>query len=341
MRLERRLEPSLAARIAVPIVSVLAGLLAGALVIEAGGNNAVDAYSTMFAASVGSEGGWQATLTQAAPLILTALAVAIPARMGLWNIGGEGQLTIGATAATGIGLFVDLPGVLLPMAMALGAMAAAGAWALIAAVPRALFGLNEIIVTLFLNYIAIQFMTYLVNGPWGDRSAIGFAFTPPIPERAGLQGGVLIAVAVALAAAWIANRTPLGLTIRLVGVGTRLPEYLQLGVRRLIVAGLGASGAIAGLAGAIQVMGVTQRLEPGISSNYGYSGILVAFLAAGSVLGVVLGALVYGALIVGGLALQGIGVPFDVSLVVQALIILFLLSGQAALRYRIRLGLPA
>jgi simple sugar transport system permease protein len=263
--------------------------------------------------------------------------------MGLWNIGGEGQLTIGAIAATGIGLFTPLPGALLPIAMVIGAMLAACGWALIAAVPRALFGLNEIIVTLFLNYIAIQLMTYLVNGPWGDRSAIGFAFSPAIPARANLplltpslSLGIVLAVGVALAASWVANRTPLGMTIRLVGSGTRLAEYLQLRVGRLIVATLGAGGAIAGLAGAIEVMGVTQRLQPGISSNYGYSGILVAFIAAGSVLGVITGALIYGALIVGGLALQGGGVPFDISVVVQALIILFLLCGQAALRYRIR-----
>lgn len=344
MRLERRLEPSVAAGIVVSLAAILVGLVAGALVIWAGGNDPVDAYAIMFAAALGSASGWQATLTQATPLILTALAVAVPARMGLWNIGGEGQLTIGAIAATGIGLFLPPPGALLPIGMVIGAMAAGGCWALIAAMPRALFGLNEIIVTLFLNYIAIQSMTYLVNGPWGDRSAIGFAFSPAIPARADLPLltpslgiGILIAVAVALAAAWVANRTPLGLTIRLVGSGTRLPEYLQLRVGRLIVAGLGASGAVAGLAGAIQVMGVTQRLQPGISSNYGYSGILVAFLAAGSVLGVIAGALIYGALIVGGLALQGGGVPFDISLVVQALIILFLLCGQAALRYRLRL----
>ena len=340
MRLERRLEPSLTARIAVPLAAIVAGLLAGAVVIEAGGNDALEAYGTMFTAAVGSASRLAGDADPG--------GAADPDRAGGRDPGADGAVEHrrrGPAHHRRFGGDRDRP-----VRRPTGPAAAAGdggwgrwprpaLWALIAAVPRALFGLNEIIVTLFLNYIAIQLMGYLVNGPWGDRSAIGFAFTPAIPARAELPAltgslgiGVLIAVAVALAAAWIANRTPLGLTIRLAGAGTRLPEYLQLGVRRLIVAGLGASGAIAGLAGAIQVMGVTQRLEPGISSNYGYSGILVAFLAAGSVLGVVAGAVVYGALIVGGLALQGIGVPFDVSLVVQALIILFLLCGQAALQ---------
>lgn len=342
MRLERRLEPSRAARLTVPMVAAVIGVLVGGVVIQAGGNQAVAAYLTMFRFAFGWPQGWEGTLTQAAPLILTGLAVALPARMGLWNIGGEGQLTVGAIAASGIGLCLPIPGLWLPLAMVLGAILAGGAWALIAALPRALTGLNEIIVTLFLNYIAIELMSYLVNGPWGDKSAIGFAYSRAIPDRADLPRiapsltiAILIALGVAVLLAWIANHTPTGLTIRLVGSGPRVSTYLGLSVNRLIIAGFFAAGGIAGLAGAIQVMGVTQRLEPGISSSYGYSGILVAFLARGSVIGVVVGAVLYGALIMGGLALQGTGVSSDISTVVQALIVLFLLSAEAGLRYRV------
>ncbi|MEJ2435907.1 MAG: ABC transporter permease, partial [Pseudolabrys sp.] len=259
MRLEKRLEPGRIVRLVVPLIAVMVGILLGGVVIEVGGNNAVSAYKVMFGSAFGSIQGWKSTLTQATPLILTGLAVAIPARMGLWNIGGEGQLTMGAIAATGIGLFVPLPGLLLPLAMVVGAMFAGAAWALIAAVPRATRGLNEIIVTLFLNYIAIQFMSYLVNGPWGDRSAIGFAYSPAIPDRADLLQltdtlniGILIALAVAVMAAWISNSTPAGLSARLIGAGDRLSLYLRLPVARLVITGFLASGAIAGLAGAIQ-----------------------------------------------------------------------------------------
>jgi len=345
MRLERRAQASRRLGLTVPIVAVLLGLAVGGLVIRLGGTDPLLAYRTLFAAAFGSMEGWQATLTQAAPLMLTGLAVALPARMGLWNIGGEGQLTMGAVAATWVALYEPLPGWLLPVGMLLAAFAAGAVWALIAAVPRGILGLNEIIVTLFLNYIAVDFMGFLVNGPWGDKSAIGFAYSRAIPNRAdlpmlapSLSIGVLIAFAVALVAGWIVNRTPAGMTMRLVGSGTHVSCYLGLPIRRLTAIGFGGSGAIAGLAGAIQLMGVTQRLEPGISSNYGYCGILVAFLAAESITGVVVGAIIYGALIVGGLALQGAGVPFDISLVVQALTILFLVSGQAALRYRIAMG---
>src|SRR4051794_20849408 len=135
MRLEARAEPSAASRIVVTVGAVLIGLLAGAAVIAAGGTDPADAYRTMFAAALGSADGWQATASQVTPLMLTGVAVAIPARMGLWNIGGEGQLTMGAIAATGIGLFVPLPGVLLPVLMLLAALGAGAGWALIAAVP--------------------------------------------------------------------------------------------------------------------------------------------------------------------------------------------------------------
>ncbi len=342
MRLERRLEVPWPARLLVSAVAVVAGIMVGGLVVLLGGGDAWATYGTMFGAAFGSWQGWQGTLGQATPLILTGLAVAVPARMGLWNIGGEGQLTIGAIAATAIGLFVPLPGVLLPLAMLTGAMLAAALWALIAALPRAWLGLNEIIVTLFLNYIAIQIMQYLVNGPWGDKTAIGFAYSQAIPAAGTLPAftdtlstGIVIALAVAVMTGWGLNRTPAGLSVRLINAGPRLATYLGLDVKRLMTSGFCLAGALAGLAGAIQIMGVTSRLEPGISSNYGYSGILVAFLAGGTVLGVVAGAVLYGALIIGGLALQGNGVSFDVSTIVQALIVLFLLAGHTAQRYRL------
>jgi ABC-type uncharacterized transport system permease subunit len=123
--------------------------------------------------------------------------------------------------------------------------------------------------------------------------------------------------------------------VRLISAGPRVAAYLNLNVKALMTGGFCLGGAVAGLAGAIELMGVTGRLEPGISSNYGYTGILVAFMAGSSVAGVVIGAIVYGALIMGGLALQGNGVSFDISTVVQALIVLFLLAGHSAQRYRL------
>ena len=341
-RFERRIEPGLVDRIVTSLPAVIVGVVLGGCVIAIGGINPLAAYETMFVAAFGSLQGFEATLSQATPLILTGLAVALPARMGLWNIGGEGQLTIGAICATGVALYVPISGTLLPLAMVIAAMLAAAAWAFIAVFPRARFGMSEIIISLFQNYIAIQLMSYLVNGPWGDRSAIGFAYSRAIPDYAELpllspvlSIGILIALAITAIIAWIFERTPTGLSLALIGAGERISRYVGLPVKSLMIAGFAAGGAIAGLAGAIQIMGVTDRLEPGISSNYGYSGILVAFLAGSSAGGVLAGAIVFGALIVGGLALQGSGLSFNISLVVQALIVLFLLLGQALAYYRL------
>ena len=344
-RFERPVQSGTPARIGLTLLAVVIGLLIGAAIIAAGGIDPLVAYSTMLASSFGSLQGIEETLAQATPLMLTGLAVALPVRMGLWNIGGEGQLTVGAICATGIALYVPVPDALLPLAMVGGAILAGAGWAFVAALPRARFGINEIIVSLFLNYIAVQLMSYLVNGPWGDRAAIGFAYTRAIPSAAqlpmlspALSIGILMALSTAVLVAWMLEHTPGGLTIQLVGSGAQLSRYLRLPVRRLMVAGFSAGGAIAGLAGAIQIMGVTQRLEPGISSNYGYSGILVAFLAGNSVGGVVAGSVIYGALIVGGLALQGSGVSFNISIVIQALIVLSLLIGQVLARHRLTRG---
>src|SRR6266852_4649548 len=167
--LERRLNAPLAMRIAVPVAAVALGLVAGGVILALGGHDPIDAYNSMWEGSLGSSDGLQATLIKACPLVLTGLAVATALRVGLWNIGGEGQLIVGAIAATGVGLYATgLPGALLLIAMILAGAAGGAVWAAIAAIPRALIGLNEIIVTLFMNYIAILFMDYLIFGPWGD-----------------------------------------------------------------------------------------------------------------------------------------------------------------------------
>src|SRR5437899_9182429 len=176
LRLERRLGASLALRIAVPVLAVVGGLVAGGVVMALGGHDPIDAYISVWEGSLGSTDGLQSTLIKATPLVLTGLAVATALRIGLWNIGGEGQLIIGATAATGVGLYAtSLPGPLVLPAMILAGCLAGATWATIAAIPRALIGLNEIIVTLFLNYIAIRLMEHLIFLPWADRKRFRLA----------------------------------------------------------------------------------------------------------------------------------------------------------------------
>ena len=346
VRLERRLAAPLATRIAVPVVAVACGLLAGGVVMALGGHDPVQAYFDMWQGSLGSTEGLQSTLIKATPLVLTGLAVATALRVGLWNIGGEGQLIMGAIAATGVGLYATrLPGALLLIAMILAGAAGGAVWAAIAAIPRALIGLNEIIVTLFMNYIAILFMDHLIYGPWGDPKAFGFAYSRALPAAAtlplipgtGVHVGLLLAILAALATWWLIERTPWGFSVRVSGGNPRTAEYLGLKIARRMVVVLAISGGIAGLAGAIELTGVTNRLQEGISVNYGYTGVLIAFLARGRLLAVVLAAFLFATLVVGSYALQTTGVAQPIATIIQALIIVFLLAGDAALAFRLRI----
>ena len=346
IHLERRLNAPLAMRIAVPVAAVALGLVAGGVILALGGHDPIDAYNSMWEGSLGSSDGLQATLIKACPLVLTGLAVATALRVGLWNIGGEGQLIIGATAATGVGLYAtSLPGPLVLPAMILAGCLAGATWATIAAIPRALISLNEIIVTLFLNYIAILLMDHLIFGPWADPKAFGFAYSRALPDVAVLpvipgsyvHVGIVIALMVAVTCWWLMERTPWGFSVRVAGGNPRTAEYLGLHISRRMVIVLALSGAIAGLAGAIELTGVTNRLQDGISVNYGYTGVLIAFLARGRLLGVVVAAFLFATLVVGSYALQTTGVAQPIATIIQALIIVFLLAGDAALAFRVRL----
>ena len=347
MRLERRMGAPLPLRIAVPIVAAAGALLAGALIMSVGGHDPVEAYTSMWEGSLGSSDGLQSTLIKATPLVLTGLAVATALRGGLWNIGGEGQLIVGAIAATGVGLYAPpLPAPILLIAMIAAGCGGGAAWAALAAIPRALIGLNEIIITLFMNYIALLFMDQLIFGPWGDPKAFGFAYSRALPAGAnlplipgtGVHIGILLAVLVAVGAWWLIERTPWGFSVRVSGGNPRAAEYLGLRIGRRMIVVLAISGAIAGLAGAIELTGVTQRLQEGISVNYGYSGVLIAFLARGRLLAVGLAAFLFAALVIGSYALQTTGVAQPIATIIQALIIVFLLAGDAVLVFRLRVG---
>lgn len=347
MRFESRGEPTLLRNLGITLAAVAGGLVAGFVILLVSGEPAWDAYEAMWNASFATSQGFQATLVKTTPLIFTGLAVALALRLNLWNIGAEGQLAMGAVGATLVGLNLDglssLP--LLVLMIAAGA-AFGAAWAAIAAIPRAVIGLNEIITTLFLNYIALLAVSALILGPWKDPSAIGFAYSRPLPLSAELPKigdtrvsvGILIALVAVGLVWWLMQRTRWGFAVRIAGGNPAAARYLGLPTGRRIVVVLALSGAIAGIAGAIELTAVTFRLQDGISSEYGYAGILIAFLARGNLIAVVVVALLYAGLLNGGVALQATGVPSSISLIVQALIIIFVLVGERLGRYRIRVG---
>lgn len=360
LRLEKRMEPSRAANILVPILSVVLALLAGAVLLMLAGVSPLETYRAMLEGAFGSTYAISETLVRATPLMLTGLAVSIAFRMLFWNIGAEGQLAMGAFAAAGVALFLPqavpgLPGwTLLPL-MALAAFAAGAAWGLIPASLKAFLGVNEIITTLMLNYVAILWIQYLYYGPWKDPKGFGFPGTAPFPEAGWLPrlkdtpwlpqlidtGRVHYGLGLAILAAiliWIVlDRTRWGYEIKVIGENPRAARYAGISIVRNILLVMILSGGLAGLAGFSQVSAVSHRLQQGIVIGDGYTAIIVAWLAGLNPFGVLLVALLLAGLFVGGDQIQiTMGLPASVALVLQGAILFFVLGGNFFTQYRIR-----
>lgn len=321
-----------------PALSIAASLVLVGIMLAVMGINPLEAYAIMFSRSFASKFGLAELCVKTTPLILTGLAVAIPLKAGLWNIGAEGQLYMGAFAASLVALYFNLPGFLtLPAMFILAALFGMG-WAAIPAVLKAKFDLNEIVSTLLLNYVAIYWVEYMVYGPMRGKEVYNFPYTDLFPDAATLPRffgtrfhiGFFIAVVIALAMYYVLKRTDFGFALKVVGANPRAAEYAGIGRERMIVYSMLLAGMFAGIAGMIEVSGIQLRLRPVISTGYGYAGIPVALLASANPLLVMLSATLFGFLYVGGSALQTTySVPVSIVYVFQALIVLFIIGGQS------------
>jgi simple sugar transport system permease protein len=323
---------------------VLLVLAATALALQAAG---YDASLAMQALWRGSFGSWfafgSATLVRAVPLVLAGLAVALAFRAGIWNIGAEGQLLAGAAATTTVALALgDAPAlVVLSLALAAGTLAGA-AWAGIAAVLRHRFGVLEVISTIMLNFIALHLVSWLVRGPLQEPLGI-YPQSPSIPESgrlpllaspSRLHAGIVIALLAAPALWWVLRTTAAGLRLRAVGASPAAAASAgEIRVERVVLRAFLVSGALAGIAGAAEVSGVTYALYENISPGYGYSAIAVALLARLDPLGVVLSGIFFAGLESGALAMQrDAGVPSVVVYLIEAVLILVVLAAPATRR---------
>ncbi|MEA2330536.1 MAG: ral nucleoside transport system permease protein [Thermoleophilaceae bacterium] len=348
---EPRVRAPLALQALVSAGSVLGALLVAAALLAASGNAPLSVYESMVDSSFGTPLAFSQTLIQATPLILTSLAAAVAYRMRIWTIGADGQFLIGAVAASGIALKLgaDAPALVVIVAsLAAGALGGA-AWAAIAGAGRGYLRTNEVISTLMLNFIALGFVSYLIFGSgsfWRDPTSATQPLGKPIATNAQLPGlfefadiGILLAVGVAVLA-WAALRwTRWAFELRVVGSAPRAARYAGIDVPRKILSVMCASGALAGVAGAIVVCNVTEALDPrGLDPGlgYGYTGIVVAALARLSVVGIVPVAILVAALLSAGPALELTGVPNAVVVVLQGLILLLVAAGQFFLVYRVR-----
>jgi simple sugar transport system permease protein len=315
-------------------------ILAVGLLVTATGYAPGPALSALWRGSLGSPYVIvSATLLRATPLILTGLAVAIAFRASVWNIGAEGQFLAGATATAALGTVVgaSLGWASLPIALVFGAAAGAG-WAGIAAWLRRRFGVLEVISTIMLNFLALDGVAWLVRGPlqepthiYPQTSMLSVAFTMPRLFGTRLHAGFLLALIAAIAAGWVLRHTAAGFRLRATGANPFAAASAgRIDVDRTATRAFLVSGALAGLAGAIEVTGVTHALYEDISPGYGYTAIAVALLAGLEPFAVIASGILFGALEAGAAAMQrDAGVPSVVVSVVEATLILVFLIPRA------------
>ncbi len=342
--------------LAVPLLAVFTALVVGAIVMWIAGGDPLLAYLGLFQGAFGSANAFSETLVWTTPYIFAGLAVALAFKGGLFNIGAEGQLAVGAVMAAWIGY--ALPGVLqtsipaiihIPLAIVGGALAG-GLWGAIPGWLKARTGGHEVINTIMMNYIALLMAGFLLNGPMRDPDPLNVvartpvialsARIPPLFPDLRVHWGFFLALAVAVLVWWILYKTTLGFEIRTVGTNPDAAKYAGISVARSIVLSMGLSGMLAGLAGTIEVTALNYKHELGFSLGYGFDAITVALLGKTHPAGVVLAALLMGAMRNGGTRMQFLTqVPVDIISVIQALILMFV-AADAIVRYIYRLRAP-
>lgn len=343
----KRLESSKSAQVFVPFSAIILPLLLGGVILAEYGYSPLEVYREMFGGAFGSIYGLSETLVKAIPLMLTALAASMAFRMQLWNIGAEGQLYMGAFAATGIAMtFGSQPAWIVIPLMLLAGFAAGGLWGLIPGLLKAYWQINETIVTLMLNYIGILWIDYLLFVPWKDPEGFNFPMTAifadntflPTLGNSRVHWGIFIAILIALILWIVIRSTRWGYEVRVIGESPEAARYSGMNTVRNIALVMLISGGIAGIAGMVEVAGVTHRLQQGLSPGYGFTGIIVAWLARLNPIAIIVVSYLFGGLLVGGYSVQTSGVPFSVVQMLQGLILFFLLGGDIFITHRLSWG---
>ena len=337
----------LSLRSALPqIIAVLLALLVGALVLLATGYSPIDAYRAVLVGAFGDIHAIGQTLTHATPIIFTALAFLFSFKCGLFNIGAEGQLLIGGFFAAMVGIFITGLPVFIHLPLALIVGAAGGAlWGLVPAILKAKLGASEVITTLMLSYVALYVTSYMVNYPFKAPGWV--SQTIPIAPSAELPGilpptqlsiSFVLALLSAIIVAYLLGRTTIGYEVRAIGLNPNAAESGGIDIKKGMVLALVISGALAGLGGAGEILGVHHRYIDGFSPGYGWDGLAVALIGGLNPYGAIFAAIFFGALRSGGQTMSRVtGVPLDIVFVLQALVILFV-AAPKLIRYLLKRG---
>ncbi|MEA4972141.1 MAG: ABC transporter permease [Candidatus Metalachnospira sp.] len=325
------------------LVCILLAMAFCAIFIFGYGENPLLVYQKMLFTAFGSLRGISNSIVYAIPLMLCGLGVSVAFKMGINNIGAEGQYTMGAFAAAGVALYCDFipQNLVIPM-MILASFAAGATWGVIAIIPKALWGVNETIVTLMMNYIAILFVDYLCFGPWIDKE-INLPVSKTIPDYAKLKNffgtninaGVLIAIICAVIIYVFFKYTAAGYQIKVISKNINSAQYAGLGVVKKIILVMLVSGGIAGMTGFAQISGQVYKLQTGIANNAGFTGIVIAYLSKFNPFVVLLVSVFFGGLTIGGFSVQTMGIPPQVVTMLQGAILIFVLGGELVSKYKL------
>ncbi len=345
---EKRNNVSKKLKIAIPLLSLFMGMLAGALAIAVVGINPLSVYQSLFVNAFGSWYAFSETLVAATPLILITAGLILVFKMGIWNIGAYGQYIMGAIFSSYFAIFIPVAvsKPLMLILMVAAGMVGGAVWAIIPAVLKVFWEVNEVITTLLLNYIALYVLKFLMYGPWKNPKSYGFPLSKPFPvsaqlpvlfEHTRINLGLVFAVLSVLAIWFIISKTKFGYEVKVIGNNPTTARYAGIGVGKNIIIAMAISGALAGLAGMVQVSGIIHFLQVKINANYGYTSIIVAWISYLNPLMCLISSILFGGLESGGYSIQiSMRVSYGIVGLIESIVLFSIVGAQIFLNYKLR-----
>lgn len=325
--------------------AIILSLLAVTIFIAILKLNPIEVFSAMIKGALGSTYRFQETIKMMVPLIITSLGIAIAFKMQFWNIGAEGQIIMGAFFASAVPMYAkNLPMPIMLLAMMIMGVIGGGLWALIPAFFKAKWGTNETIVTLMMNYVALNWVNYLKNGPWKDPLSTNFPKFPNfvdaaiLPKVLGVHIGWIIAIILVVILYFFMNHSKLGYEIAVLGESEQTAKYAGINISKTIVIAVMLSGGLCGLTGMIQASAISNSLSTEITNGVGYTAIIVTWLSSLSAPLIVIVSFLFSILLLGCSYIQSnFGIPQSAAQIIQGLILLFVLGSEFFTRYKITL----
>ncbi|MGY0374510.1 ABC transporter permease [Clostridium sp. JNZ J1-5] len=324
------------------IAIILALIIVGIFILSLG-LNPLKVYTSMVEGAFGSDIKIKKTIIKAIPLLITSLGISVAFKMQFWNIGGEGQILMGAFSAAFVALkFPGIPKPVLLLLMAIAGIIGGGIWAFIPALFKSKWGTNETIVTLMMNYIALSWITYLQYDLWKDPKALGFPKIPNfsdnaiLPKVLGIHMGWIIAAILVLVIYVFMNYTKKGYEISVLGESERTAQYAGINIKNTIISAVFLSGGLCGLTGMIQASAIGNTLSVEVAGGVGYTAIIVAWLASLSAPIIMIVSVLFAGLLQGGAYIQtAFGIPDAAALVLQGTILFFVLGSEFFVKYKV------